>query len=274
MDEKEFLIKFNTDSFTEEYDEQFFQRLFIELKEFLNADKISYQLKESNFTSLDKNKVSTLRNDNDWDFSVCYDTVDVKVQNVKRNLEDKEFFINMLKSILSNVFRNYVIVEKLKYEKNIDKMLDIYNRTAYEELCKKETGFDNVGIAFVDANRLGIINNQYGYAAGDLLLKTVVSCFKKSFNCQDMYRIGGDEFLIVCQNIDENIFKTKLCNSLLLVEDTDYDVSVGYVYRDHVQSLGESIKEASVLMQENKEKYREKHPEKYINKYTIRKNKR
>lgn len=184
-------------------------------------------------------------------------------------MNDKDFFIDMIKSILTNVFKNYKYVETLKYEKNVDKMLNVYNRTAYEELLHKELSFDNVGIAFVDANRLGIINNQYGYEAGDLLLKTVISCFKKFFRSQDMYRIGGDEFIIICQNIDEDLFKTKIYNSLLLVEDTDYDVSVGCVYKNHTQTLGEAIKEASILMQENKEMYRENHPEKYVNKYTI-----
>ena len=91
------------------------------------------------------------------------------------------------------MFKNKAIVEALKREKYLDSTLKVYNRRAYDELLhgnKKQ--FQNVGILFVDANGLGILNNTYGYQKGDELLKTVSTSLKYNFRLSDIYRIGGD----------------------------------------------------------------------------------
>lgn len=47
------------------------------------------------------------------------------------------------------------------------------------------------GVAFVDANGLGVVNNMYGHESGDNLLKIVADCLKQYFRYCDIYRIGG-----------------------------------------------------------------------------------
>lgn len=52
------------------------------------------------------------------------------IKNVKRDFVNKDFFIKMLHVILNNIFKNYLMIEKLKKDKYIDSLLQVYNRTA------------------------------------------------------------------------------------------------------------------------------------------------
>lgn len=51
----------------------------------------------------------------------------------------------------------------------------------------KKREFQNVGVLFVDANGLGILNNMYSYQKGDELLKTVSGSLKSNFRLSDIY---------------------------------------------------------------------------------------
>ena len=80
----------------------------------------------------------------------------------------------------------------------------------------------------VDIDRFKRVNNEYGHAAGDRLLKEVAqriaSVMRRS---DDLVRWGGEEFLLVCRTTDrENA--SMLCNRVLdAVRDMPFDVGNG-----------------------------------------------
>ena len=154
------------------------------------------------------------------------------------------------------MFKNKAIIEALKREKYLDSTLKVYNRRAYDELLhgtKKQ--FHNVGILFVDANGVGILNNMYGYQKGDELLKTVSTSLKSNFRLSDIYRIGGDEFVVICEDIDKDLFERKTSKSKKSIEETEFTASFGLVYKESTNDLEVSVEEASFLMKKNKEKF-------------------
>ena len=52
-------------------------------------------------------------------------------------------------------------------------------------------------------NGLKKINDQHGHLAGDLLLRSVVTSCNKLLRESDMlFRMGGDEFLVICPDTD------------------------------------------------------------------------
>ena len=110
---------------------------------------------------------------------------------------------------------------------------------------------------------------MYGHESGDNLLKTVADCLKQYFRYCDIYRIGGDELVIIVENISEYLFLTKLDMVTSLISKTPYTVSVGVMYQDEVINLKQMVNEASIKMKEKKEEYRSLHPEEYINKYEV-----
>ena len=104
------------------------------------------------------------------------------------------------------------------------------------------------GVAFVDANGLGGVINQYGHESGDNLLKTVADCLNQYFRYCDIYRIGGDELVIIVENISKDLFLTKLDMATSLISKTSYTVSVGAMYQDEVINLKQMVNEASIKM--------------------------
>lgn len=134
----------------------------------------------------------------------------------------------------------------------------------------KKREFQNVWVLFVDANGLGILNNMYSYQKGDELLKTVSGSLKSNFRLSDIYRIGGDEFVVICESIAKELFERKASQAKKSIEETEFTASFGLVYKESTNDLEGSVEEASFLMKRNKEEFRETHPEIYLDKYKVK----
>ena len=267
MNEQYFLILLSNMIIARNYDASYFENVFKLIKDFCEADKVvtdNFKRKGDPVVKLNINE-----DENDLVFRINLVNTKIVVKNPKKKFQDKEMFEAFLGTILNNIFKNMILVEKLKQEKNIDSLLQVYNRSAYDEVLSEENMHRMCGVAFVDANGLGVVNNMYGHEAGDKLLKTVADCLKQYFRYYDIYRIGGDELVIICENISKDLFLTKLDMATSSISKTPYTVSVGVMYQEEVNDLKQMVNEASVKMKENKEEYRRLHPEEYINKYEV-----
>ncbi len=262
MSEKEFLIKFNSEYITNDYNKVFLDDLFKKIEVFCDADSVEYRFKDiSNINAegvFEKDKI-VYANRND-----CY----LILRNIKYCFEDEEFFWSMIKGCLINMMNVYNLYTFLKEESKIDKMLNVYNRTAYEDKIK-ENSKCNLGVIFIDVNGLGVVNNSLGYTQGDELLKKVARIIKEEFRMNDIYRIGGDEFVVICENIPRQNFKNKVERLRFNEDELEYLVSYGDLYLEKTEDLAGVVKIASDLMKNKKEIYRQMHPEKYKNKYEV-----
>jgi diguanylate cyclase (GGDEF)-like protein/PAS domain S-box-containing protein len=90
--------------------------------------------------------------------------------------------------------------QKLKYLGYHDLLTGLYNRRFFEEELKRldvERNFP-LTIVIADVNGLKLINDSFGHAMGDELLKTVAEVTKKACRADDIIaRLGGDEFVIL-----------------------------------------------------------------------------
>ena len=90
-----------------------------------------------------------------------------------------------------------------------DAVSDAYNRRYYEDELKNVKG--NAGVALLDLDDFKLYNDTYGHSAGDMVLYTVVDVIRKNIRKSDkLIRFGGDEFLLIMPNIDEDTFTQKL----------------------------------------------------------------
>ena len=96
----------------------------------------------------------------------------------------------------------------------IDGLTGLGNRTAYEDHVRRieeeiRAGKANFGIVLFDLNGLKEINDGYGHARGDQVIVTAASDLKQAFEGGKVYRIGGDEFIVVVEGQDlETVAKT------------------------------------------------------------------
>ena len=111
----------------------------------------------------------------------------------------------------------------------------------------------------IDMNGLKTINDTEGHEAGDKAISTVADCFfRAAKRRQTVYRIGGDEFVIVCRKVPEEevIELTKRIHQL--VDETSYSCSVGYGFSgDGKKPIDDLLRESDESMYFEKQQYYE-----------------
>lgn len=88
----------------------------------------------------------------------------------------------------------------------MDFLLDILNRRGFERELNRSVAFIKryhaSGVIIVlDVDRLKPINDAFGHAAGDKVLKAVVAVLARHVRSSDVIgRLGGDEFALLLWN--------------------------------------------------------------------------
>ncbi len=152
----------------------------------------------------------------------------------------------------------YYVFEILQQTKK-DSLTGLLNRNAFETDIVNNP--ENItSLISLDMNGLKEINDTQGHAAGDEALLTLALCMNRALkSMQYAYRIGGDEFAIICR-------KTTQADVSMLIErikknvgETNYHCSIGFCYRsDETLSIEEILKESDVMMYAEKKRYYEK----------------
>lgn len=151
---------------------------------------------------------------------------------------------------------------KLRYLSTHDVLTGLYNRAYYdEELERLKNGRTfPVSIVVADVDRLKLVNDRQGHAAGDELLKLTAQVMKGAFRTEDLVaRIGGDEFAVIlpgtaigaAQEVIERIRKSL---AAILGDDGRpvLSLSLGCATALDGQGLIEAWQRADELMYEDK----------------------
>lgn len=140
-----------------------------------------------------------------------------------------------------------------------DILTGCYSRRYYEEVVKHIDTID--AIAMIDGDNFKHINDHYGHAVGDLALQHMASAIKSCIRDDDLLiRYGGDEFILVFQNMAQETFKERLNIILNTVKnetineypDIHLSVTIGGVHGVH--HVSDALKQADDLMYQGKDK--------------------
>ena len=108
-----------------------------------------------------------------------------------------------------------------------------------------------------DINNLKYVNDSFGHDKGDELIKNASECIKNVFldeNRKNCYRIGGDEFVAVLENIYEEDIEKYISKFRVQQEVKNVSIAVGYSYAKHINEIGyeKLFIDADQKMYENK----------------------
>ncbi len=140
----------------------------------------------------------------------------------------------------------------------LDALTGAYNRRYYENRIRKVRG--HAGVAMIDLDDFKLYNDTCGHNAGDLVLNTIVGSIRGCICKTDiLIRYGGDEFLLILQDVDEEIFSKKLKQIRDMVCEAEVPgyarlrltVSIGGVLADN-ETIESAVARADGLMYQAK----------------------
>ena len=145
------------------------------------------------------------------------------------------------------------LLSRLSFE---DSLTGLFNRNRFNHDMDNylSEGKTRLGVASLDLNGLKEVNDQLGHSAGDALLQRTAGHIRRAFP-EKGYRIGGDEFIIIDEDLDEAAFASAiqaLCQSM---ENDHIRIACGYAWRAAHCSVKEQLEEADAHMYQSKKRY-------------------
>ncbi|POR05386.1 hypothetical protein AU468_01540 [Alkalispirochaeta sphaeroplastigenens] len=163
------------------------------------------------------------------------------------------FFVNRSVSYYSRLQESN---RHLRHMASHDMLTGVLNARAYYQSCDQlirlaDRDGSSYSVLFVDLDHFKSVNDRYGHAAGDTVLKSVAQCLAQSIRCSDCIgRIGGEEFSIFLP-ATRGEAATKLAETIRrAIESLQLDIG-GVQYLSITASIG--IAEKSRTQQSMKE---------------------
>lgn len=113
--------------------------------------------------------------------------------------------------------------DKMKVIASRDSLTGVRNKNAYDNEIKRlefqiSQGQAEFGIAMIDLNFLKHINDTYGHDQGNIAIKRLSSLVCQIFNHSPVFRIGGDEFIVILEHCDYKEIETLCMNFNIQLE--------------------------------------------------------
>lgn len=98
-----------------------------------------------------------------------------------------------------------------EFDSSFDSLTGLYSRAAFEKATKHIYKSKAVSVIALDINDFKKVNDTYGHDYGDTVIRTVAAIIRKSFtNNYNCYRFGGDEFIIISKETDQEMIEYQL----------------------------------------------------------------
>ncbi len=187
-----------------------------------------------------------------------FDTKDT--DHIKETLELTTFFI-------ASEIVNYQLLQKLEMLSSTDLLTGVKNRNAMNNRVLKivsgrERRPNTFGIVFADLNGLKTVNDGDGHNAGDALLKNAAKALMDCFPDCEIYRAGGDEFVVISTNTPKETIEAQI-EALRKKAEAPEPVSfaIGFYYDNKQGDIRVAMREADTRMYEDKKRFYAKYPE-------------
>ena len=159
----------------------------------------------------------------------------------------------------------YQMFKQMEMLSSMDVLTGIYNRNAMNNrvdgFVADQSNADPLCIVFADLNGLKAMNDTKGHFAGDLLLKDAALTLQKHFPGYEVYRAGGDEFMVLALESDKE--KMTLMAERFKEATSDPDgvcFAVGWSFGT-TNEIRTTLREADENMYADKEVFYSRYPD-------------
>ena len=174
---------------------------------------------------------------------------DDKAETIKETLELTTF-------ILASELYSYRMMGKLHILSSTDMLTGVMNRNEmnnYVDALAKRPSNESVGVVFADLNGLKAVNDGEGHVAGDTLLKNAANAMREVFAVHEIFRAGGDEFVVILTNVTGEELNEKAEKLRKVTEKYDNLVfAIGTAYENDVKNMRLALHNADERMYADK----------------------
>ncbi|RSK25800.1 GGDEF domain-containing protein [Bacillus sp. HMF5848] len=161
-------------------------------------------------------------------------------------------------SIVLGILVAYIFLETSSTE--VDYLTKVYNRHSYESYLKHLIETDKkFAVIFIDIDKFKDINDQHGHDIGDQVLIVFAQVLGKVFHSNSLvFRLGGDEFIVVVESTDTNAdYYISKIQALLKDNPLKYMNQLRFSYG--CQQYSEKMTIDELYIKVDKEMYANKH---------------
>lgn len=121
--------------------------------------------------------------------------------------------LNMLQIVgyfISSMLRRRNMMKQLREISLHDQLTALGNRHAMEEYVSNIESDTRLGIVYCDITGLKRMNDTMGHKMGDELICRASESLKSAFGEYGLFRIGGDELIAICVDIDGDTLQNRI----------------------------------------------------------------
>ncbi|MCM1096881.1 MAG: diguanylate cyclase [Ruminococcus flavefaciens] len=148
------------------------------------------------------------------------------------------------------------LMRELEQMSYCDQLTKFGNRYAMEDYTDQVEEDEKLGIVYCDVTGLKRVNDNEGHKAGDRYIVRACECLRRAFRPHGMFRIGGDELLILCRGIEEKDLDERVAALQEYLRESSVVMAVGKVWAENSrEGINPMINRAEKLMYEDKAAY-------------------
>ncbi|SHJ40375.1 bifunctional diguanylate cyclase/phosphodiesterase [Hespellia stercorisuis] len=206
-----------------------------------------------------------LRETDDYDISIHKEVRSgvigiLAVVNVQQNWHDSSLLRMVLPYVSQSITmqKQQMQQEYLSYHDDLTGLLNRNSMLNYLETTDAES-LESVGALCVDINGLKFFNKEFGREYGDEVVMRVGELLEEHFKGDMVYRLTGDEFLVISENISYDNFIKQMNAANDRLENISLDLTtMGYAWEKVDIELNNLINTAEEMMREEKQKFYKK----------------
>ena len=177
------------------------------------------------------------------------------------NVVELKEIMELISFFLGTEISNTLLHERMNIMLRTDTLTGANNRYAMLDRIAGLSG-KPFGIISLDLNGLKRTNDTFGHDAGDRMLVQAAEVLSKVFYQEDIFRTGGDEFVVISADISEGVFERKIARLRRDIEkNVDVSFSMGSYWSDGTAEPSEAFRIADDNMYQDKREYYLSHPE-------------
>ena len=132
-------------------------------------------------------------------FRIAIDNIRARSEDIKARIRVQEQRLEKNAQTMKQQEDDLLTMRNLAY---VDSLTNVKNKTAYEDTVgyideQIKSGTAEFAVIMCDLNYLKIINDNLGHQAGDDVLRKASRLLCKAFPLSTVFRIGGDEFVVI-----------------------------------------------------------------------------